>query len=239
MAEQLRSPRSPTPLAAAVPARFAEERDTRWRELEGGELEVATLRDGVLERHRVHSDGTTTMLESLPPTLFYRWGRIAAFGGWGLAMLGIGWLALTRGHWAGIVMFFVGMASMAFGAFAGHPNLDRALKRLGGGPWVAPARLSGWVPASTEQLATVEQLADDHDGVAYVHDLGARSTEVLVLSKQSADRSTGSTTVVTTGSCPRRSEEEGDAWSRRSAPCGFHSSSQGSSQSRLWTARGE
>jgi hypothetical protein len=50
--------------------------------------------------------------------------------------------------------------------------------------WHPAPALNGWTPDTTEQLATVEELADRHDGVAFVRNDGGRTAEVLVTLKR-------------------------------------------------------
>lgn len=65
-----RSPSSGSAAAATTPLRLARQvdGDPRWRELPGGEIEVAMLSvDGIVERVSVEPDGSTTPLGSSPP----------------------------------------------------------------------------------------------------------------------------------------------------------------------------
>lgn len=46
--------------------------------------------------------------------------------------------------------------------------------------WHEATQLNGWAPRSSAQLAAVERLANDHDGVAQVRDVGTATVDVLV-----------------------------------------------------------
>ena len=56
------------------------------------------------------------------------------------------------------------------------------------GEWHAPTNLRGWVPRYAEQLAAIERIADDHGGVAYVRDVGARTVDVVAVRKGRVER---------------------------------------------------
>jgi hypothetical protein len=90
--------------------------------------------------------------------------------------------------------------------------------------WQIATVLSGWQPATTEQLKAVEELADAHGGTAYVRDDGSRSIEVLVRRRLRLRRlwvapsgASGVTSVTAAGLRPltlhvRRFERRGEKW---------------------------
>ena len=105
---------------------------------------------------------------------------------------------------------------LGFGlAFAGMTaryradDLDARLKKIDrAGKWHEPTNLHGWVPRSAEQLAAVERIADDHDGLAFVRDSGTRTIEVLAMRRGRLERywvdDVGSSGVEETASLDRR-----------------------------------
>jgi hypothetical protein len=46
--------------------------------------------------------------------------------------------------------------------------------------WHEATQLNGWVPRTSAQLAAVERLANDHDGVAELRDVRSATVDVLV-----------------------------------------------------------
>jgi hypothetical protein len=164
-----------------------------WRERPDGELEVAAMRDGRVRRFLVRDDGSATPLESEQP-VFGRWRRPLAFSGWGLgvaSILAMGALGEDATAW-GVAGFFIGMALFAAGgiAAANADDLEKQLeKRHGGkGEWHEPTNLNGWAPRTSEQLSAVEQIADEHDGLAFVRDASARTVDVCGPRKGRLDR---------------------------------------------------
>jgi hypothetical protein len=186
-----RSPASVSTAAATAPARLAQEVDGRalWRELPDGRLEVALLRDGSVERYLVDDEGAATLLDSTPATWWQRSGKRIAIAGWLLCLAsiiaaGVGGDAFVVGFFPGVVLFVLGGE-----ASARAEDLERRLTKLAGrSSWHAPTNLHSWVPRSAEQLAAVERIADEHDGVAYVHDTGARTADVAGLRKGRLER---------------------------------------------------
>jgi hypothetical protein len=180
-----RSPSSGSAAAATTPARVAEEFGGKafWRQLPDGQIEVATLRDGVVERHLVHEDGSTTLVGTSPSPPAYRWRIPLAIG----AVLVVG--TITAHNLSGTVddpvttaFFLVGVALLVMGGArrSNARNLDERIAKEEGGKteWHPPTNLNGWLPRTSAQLAAVEQIADEHDGVAFVHDVGGRTVEV-------------------------------------------------------------
>jgi hypothetical protein len=49
--------------------------------------------------------------------------------------------------------------------------------------WHEPTDLHGWAPRTSAQLAAVEQIANDHDGLALVRDVGAATIDVCAPQK--------------------------------------------------------
>jgi len=198
--ENWHSPRSRSAPAAAAPARLAEQYDgnVRWHESADGTLEVATWKDGHLKRHLVHEDGTTTVVASFDPTSAYRLGRTLTWAGFAICVLTIAsGMALGLDHngnpWSSLILpvFVVGMILAAIGGtmHAHRSDVAWSLGRLGEttAEWHTPPQLHGWEPTSSEQLAAVEELAEEHDGVAYVRDDGAATIAALVLRKRRVD----------------------------------------------------
>jgi hypothetical protein len=184
-----RSPSSTSIAVATAPSRLAAEVGgrLRWRELGDGTVEVAALSDdGRIERLRVEGDGSTTPVSSTPAPR-----RALAFATLilGLALF-IGAPVLLSAtdpgdhgeHPFTVVAVLVGFALVAAGGVAtfNARDLDARLKKEHGrnAAWNEPLNLGDWEPRSAAQLHRVEQLADDHEGVAYVRDVGARTIEV-------------------------------------------------------------
>jgi hypothetical protein len=80
------------------------------------------------------------------------------------------------------VTVLVGFALVGIGSWANHgaKDIDSRLKKLSGrkAGWNEPTNLAGWMPRSSAQLHAVEEIADSHDGVAFVRDVGTRIAEV-------------------------------------------------------------
>jgi hypothetical protein len=171
--------RSPTSLpvaAAVIPARLAAAHDdVLWRELPGGEIEVAARIGKRVERLRVHHDATTTQLGT---SIHRRWLiKAVLFGGLALgAALVVTALGADRTLGIALLVLFIALAVANDYA----DSLARHLKRELGvsHEWHAPTRLHGWTPKSTPQLAAVEELANKLGGPVYVAADGA-VTEVI------------------------------------------------------------
>src|SRR6266404_522590 len=186
MAKRYRSPSGRTAAAVVAPARIAEENDayTVWRDGLDGDLDVATVRRGGIDRYLVHEDATTSWVGHDPPPQPGRWivlvvqatpvgivlcimvlvGRYT-----GLLPDGLGWLFLL-----GIGMVTVGGSGLAL-----KRDPERLLQGTGGG-WHEPTVLSGWRPQTAAQLAEVERLADEHGGVVQVRETAGDAVDVLV-----------------------------------------------------------
>jgi hypothetical protein len=173
------SPRTASAAAAIAPAKLAttSDSDVRWRTREEGTLEVLVLRDGRATRYVVSDDGTTAPDGDVPLSFSYRWGQRVTIAGWALCFLGIvvGGLA-GKEALIGIALL-VGVPLFAGGAVASERGQNFE-KHLDGGGWHEPTDLHGWVPRTGAQLAAVEQLSDDHDGLAYLRDSGGRTVDV-------------------------------------------------------------
>jgi hypothetical protein len=201
VAETWHSPRSRSAAVAAAPARLAEQCDgyAVWRQAPDGTLEIATLKDGRLTRHLVHDDGTTTALESFDSSAGSVFGQRLTWAGFAICVLIVASGAILapagvsdRRAMVIFPAFLIGMALAAIGGTMREHRSDPRwlLRRLGDNPaeWQIPSRLNGWQPASSEQLAAVEELAEEHDdGVAYVRDNGGATIQALVLRKRRVD----------------------------------------------------
>jgi hypothetical protein len=186
---------------AAAPARLAEEYDGNvlWHEATDGTVEIATLEDGCLTRHLVHQDGTTTVTSSFGPTAGYRLGGPLTWAGFAVCVLmiplgGIGSAVMSSDSNDAVIFlgFILGIILVAVGATmrANRSNIYWFIKRLDETPaeWHTPPQLHGWQPTSSQQLAAVEELAEQHeDGVAYVRDEGGATIQALVLRRRRVD----------------------------------------------------
>jgi hypothetical protein len=175
----LRSPRSEPLPAALTPERFAQEFGRAlWRHDADGRLEVATMRNRSVERYIIDADGATSLVASRPPTALERHASKLGIASWGLSVASI-FAAAVVGD-AAVLGAFVGFAGFAYFGYqaARADDLAARLKKHEPGEWHEPPALNGWVPRSTEQLAAVEQIADDHDGLAFVRSDAAPSIEV-------------------------------------------------------------
>ena len=177
MGQEFRSPSSGSAAAATTPARLAQEFDeVLWRELPEGGIEVALHREGMLERLRVHEDGSTSQVASVPLRSNSRAGLLAA-GGSVLALVAgaVMWFrGDSAGMWpvvvAGVVIFAVGSRRQ------GWRDMRSQLGGITG--WHKPTNLNGWVPRTSTQLSAVERIAEDHKGLALVRDIGAATIDV-------------------------------------------------------------
>ena len=179
MSPVYRSPRSGSAAVATTPARLAGELgEVLWRERPDGEIEVATMRDNHVERHLVHSDGSTTLLESSPPSAGSTLVKPLIALGLALCIAGfVGWPVL--GSPDTLFLFFAGIAVLMVSSWLNYKT-ETLSERLDG-DWHVPTNLRGWSPRSSQQLTAVEQIADDSGGVAYVRDLGSRTADVLAM----------------------------------------------------------
>ena len=189
--KQYSLPISRTAGVAAAPARLAEEYGSRalWRARLDGELEVATVRDGYLYRRLVNENGTTTLIDSAPPPPGYRWSFPTVCAGFAVcmaALIGVaihGRLEFVAPRPA-FLPFIVGMAVMGIGwlpvFFA--EAVEQRVKHLSSwmSVWHEATQLNGWAPRTSAQRAAVERLANDHDGIAQVRDVGTATVDVLV-----------------------------------------------------------
>jgi hypothetical protein len=184
-----RSPSSSTAAAATVPSRLAHEVEgrARWRELPDGTIEVARLTDdGRLERFQIEQDGATTLLD-VTEVERRRWAASLGIAGAALFLgtllfLGVSDPDGTGEHSGALFVALIGFVLVGVGGVAYHSgrDIDARLKKTFGknAGWNEPTNLDGWTPRSTAQLGRVEQLADDHEGVAFVRDVGGRTIEV-------------------------------------------------------------
>jgi hypothetical protein len=157
-----RSPTSLPVVAAVIPGRLAETHDdVVWREVPGGEIEVAARIGKRVERLRVHCDGTTTQLGT---STHRRWLiKTVLFGGLALGAALV--VTVLRADSAlAITLLVVFIALGVANDFA--DSLARHLKRQlsVSHEWHAPTRLHGWAPATTARLAAVEKIANVHGG---------------------------------------------------------------------------
>jgi hypothetical protein len=206
------SPQSGSAAAATTPERLARELDgnVRWRELPNGELEVATINEGRVDRYHVQPDGERVLVDASAAPFGHRSGRRLAIIGLLLIFASIAVSASTS-ETAGFVIFLLGLGLGFAGLIARSrsDDLDARLKKIDkGGEWHEPTNLHGWVPRSAEQLAAVERIADDHDGLAFVRDIGTRTIEVLAMRRGRLERywvdEVGTSGVEVTASLARR-----------------------------------
>ena len=185
------SPKSGSAAAATTPARLAREFDGHvlWRTTSDGTTYVVALRQGNLERYRVNDDGTATLVDSSSRRFSRRW-LVALFVVGGLLFVGAGIASESHPELTPLVV--VGWLLWGAGIVIGGLGQDlarRAHRAYGGkGEWHAPTDLRQWTPRSTAQLAAVERIADDHGGVAYVRDVGARTVDVVGSGKGRVER---------------------------------------------------
>src|SRR5207244_11134343 len=101
------------------------------------EIEVASLRDGCVDRCLVHEDGSTTLLASSPPSSASLWGKPVCIAGFLLCLATIIVLGASDpdgkgSHAGGLLVFLAGMALAAIGGIAGAKadDLRSRLNRL-------------------------------------------------------------------------------------------------------------
>jgi hypothetical protein len=185
------SPKSGSAAAATTPARLAREFDGQvlWRTTSDGTTYVVALRKGNLERYRVNDDGTATLVDSSPRRLSRRW-LVALFVVGGLLFVGAGIGSESHPELTPLVV--VGWLLWGAGVVIGGLGQDlarRAHKAYGGkGEWHWPTNLRQWTPRSAAQLSAVEHIADEHGGVAYVRDVGARTVDAVGVRKGRIER---------------------------------------------------
>ena len=176
------SPKSGSAAAATTPARLAREFDRQvlWHTTSDGTTYVVTLRKGSLERYRVNEDGTATLVDSSSRRFGRRW-LVALFVVGGLLFVGAGIASESHPELTPLVVvgWLLWMAGIVIGGL-GQDLARRAHRAYGGkGQWHAPTDLRQWTPRSAAQLSAVERIADEHAGLAYVRDVGARTVDVV------------------------------------------------------------
>ena len=155
--------------ALAVAERLADEHDqeARYRKLEDGAIEVATMRKGVLTRHVIDDRGTTLSVETFPRNGKYYWGTVVTL------VASIGLIALApRFPWVVVLIF---AAFVVAGVLHEKGSLP---VRLGDGEWKLIPMLGGWEPRTRAQLEAVENLLDENENRVLVRPYGTRSIEV-------------------------------------------------------------
>ncbi len=181
MSQVYRSPSSGSAAAAVTPARLADDfGSVVWRHGPDGQLEVARLRDGYVERYAVHDDGSTTLIESSPPPAWRPWLKPLMIAAVLLVIAGVVGVAATdsdKNGWPAPI----GIVLAVVAAIARERALDLRTRLGKKSDWHEPTNLHGWVPRSSAQLAAAERIADDHDGVAFVRDLGSRTADVVAM----------------------------------------------------------
>jgi hypothetical protein len=201
MCPVFRSPSTRSVAAAIAPARLADELKgaVLWRERPDGELDVAVMREGRIDRYVVHEDGSEALVGSSLPSLPQRWGGRVATGAWlvGPAAGVAAGISNPDGIGSGSSYGLLALWLACFALFATggdlrakRDDLKGRLSKLPGGEgdWHLPTRLSGWFPRSSAQPSAVERIADEHDGLALVHDLGARTVDVAGVRKGRLER---------------------------------------------------
>jgi hypothetical protein len=158
--------------ALAVAERLADKykQDALYRNLEGGAIEVATMRKGALTRHVIDDRGTTLSVETFPRNWKYSWGIVVTLAAIACLFVLTSWLP-----WVVVVI-------SAFALFAAGGWLHQAGKlqaRLGDGEWKFIPMLGGWEPRTREQLDAIETLLDDNENRVFVRPHDTRSIEVV------------------------------------------------------------
>jgi hypothetical protein len=176
--------------AVTTPSRIAQafdKDDVLWRQLPSGEIEVATLVDGAVERHLVHPDGSTTLVGTSPPPPRSGWAVLVAIGalliGGSIAQTA---LSGTDEGAARTAVFLVGLAALFTGLYRRGKGKDlrvRVRREHHDSEWHAPTNLHGWTPRTSEQLAAVEHVAEENGGLAFVCGDDAREVEVYAVRK--------------------------------------------------------
>ncbi len=183
--EIYRSPTSGTPAAATTPARLAREFDhVLWRELPDSGIEVAIRRKGHVEHLQVHDDGSTSDLGrvEIPPR-----GWADAFTGCGLALMFLCIpLAIGFGPWM-LTLCGIGIALCLVAWVLSKRRSDWHTPLGERSDWHQPTDLHEWTPQSVAQLAAVERIAEEHDGLALVRDVGAATIDVRAPRKGGLD----------------------------------------------------
>lgn len=156
------------------------------------------MRDGGIDRYRVEEDGSAALVQSSPAPWTKKWAFKAALLGWLVALSAIvvgSWLDSRHrpppAAWTALVV--IGMALFFLAALASE-RADNLLSRLkrehepGRAEWHVPTNLHDWIPRTSEQLATVERIANEHDGVALLGDHGSRTVDVYAIVKGRTER---------------------------------------------------
>jgi hypothetical protein len=150
-----------------------------------------TIDAGEFQRFHVTELGTVTLVEASPPTRLQCWGNRLVWAGWllwGAGIVGVG-IASSENLPAGwaLVPLVIGGSLFVGGATLADQwsNLSARLKSrhesVDG--WHVAPDLNGWTAETTWQLASVEELAEGHDGRAFVQEIGGGQVEVLVRRK--------------------------------------------------------
>jgi hypothetical protein len=169
-----RSPRTIPAEAALIPARLAQHYpEVLWRELPDGEVEVATKQGDRVERLRIHQDGTTSPSGASSHNL--RFVKTLCFVGFGVGA--VGWLAVIwsapTSHANLLIPATALLVAGTLGAIYANDLRSHLNRQLGEHhEWHVPTDLDGWTPCTTAQLTAVEDIADEHGGVARIAEHG-------------------------------------------------------------------
>ena len=111
-------------------------KEARWRDLGDGTLEVETTTNGPVERYRVFSDGTTTLVASFPKSFADKWALRIGCGGCLVLVLGPVVVGALWGEtdWIGlpVLLFFVLLAVAEALSRHSHGDVSRYLQHEGG-----------------------------------------------------------------------------------------------------------
>jgi hypothetical protein len=169
-----RSPRTIPADAALIPAQLAQQYlEVLWRELPDGEVEVATKQGHRVERLRIHQDGTTTPSGASSQNR----GLVKALCFIGIAIGALGWLAVIWSAPTSHANLLIPATLLLTAGTLGVLYVDdlgtHLNRQLGERhEWHVPTDLNGWSPRTTAQLTAVEELADEHGGVARIAEQG-------------------------------------------------------------------
>ncbi|MFL5954305.1 MAG: hypothetical protein ACJ76I_09385 [Gaiellaceae bacterium] len=173
--------------AAVAVATLSEGHDggALWHERADGGLEVAAVDNGCLCLHLVHDDGTTAVIDRLPPARGRREARSVSYAG--TALCGLSLITAPAGVMSfasAAVVFVTGMAVMGAGMsvalYEGSIAFRLRHRRDQGDEWHEAINLDRWIPRTMTQLTAVKDLADRNKGIAYVRDRGGVSLDVVV-----------------------------------------------------------